>query len=257
METVQDTFSLFVPMELIKGEHTGKTGKKSNMKFKGIASNPKTGEDLDGEILDVNGFDYSLLLKSGHINWNHQAQKDPMAIVGEPTAAMVKNNEFHIEGMLYSESELANKIYKAAEMLEKSGSTRKFGFSIEGMPIERDAKNKKHIKKAKILNIAICPTPKNAGTEMQLVKGLEFDTLLNSNYLIDQVCGDDRVIIDKSFNISIIKSSDTIIEDSIFQKSVVEISDAISKGYIVSGLDEIKRRISSFRQALNCTVWVG
>lgn len=256
---LDDKFSIFVPMELIKGgkEVSGKNGKKGTMKFKGVASNSKTGKDMDGETLDVNGFNYAPLLKSGHINWNHQAQKDPMAIVGEPTSAMVKDGEFHIEGLLYSDSELANKIYKAAEMLEKSGSTRKFGFSIEGNATHRDPKNKKSVLKADIFNVAICPTPKNAGTAMQLVKGLEFDTEVGSEYIIDTICGSERVIMDKAFNIAILGSDEVIVDNETFEKSVVEISDAIAKGLVTEGIEEIKSRIAGFKQSLGCTVWIG
>ncbi len=254
---MEDTFKIFVPFELIKGESTGKNGKKSNVKFKGIASNAKTGDDMDGEQLDVNGFDYAPLLKSGHINWNHQAGKDPLAIVGEPTSAKVINNEFHIEGMLYHDSELAMKISKAAEIMENSGSTRRFGFSIEGVATARDPKNKKRVTKASIMNVAICPTPKNAGTAFQLVKGFEFDTQADSEYVVDTVSGSERVLVDKSFNIAIIGVNEKVISDSDFQKGVLAISEAISKGTIISGIEQIKSYVASFKQALNCTVWVG
>lgn len=261
MNPVADTFKVFVPFELVKGGGVDKKGKKVPMKFKGIASNAKTGKDMDGETLDVNGFDYAPLLKSGHINWNHQANKDPMAIVGEPTSAKVINNEFHIEGVLYSESDLANKIYKAAEIMEKSGSTRRFGFSIEGIATQRDPKDKKRVTKASIMNVAICPTPKNAGTSMQLVKGMEFDMIKSDEFtdelIMDTINGSERVIIDKAFNIAIIGAKDKIIDNNTFEKSVVAIHEAMLQGTITGNIDEIKSHIASFKQALNCTVWVG
>ena len=252
-----DEFQMFVPIEFMKGKEVpDKKGKKRKMVFKGIASTPKTGADLDGEILEPTGFDYSPLLKSGHINWNHMAAKDPMAIVGEPTGASVSNGDFHIEGFLYDDSELAQKIYKAAEMLDKSGSTRKLGFSIEGMATERDPSNKKRITKAKIMNVAICPTPKNEGTIFNIVKGMEF-VEDGSDMIIDVVNGDERVMIDKSFNIAIIKANALVISDDDFQKSVVTISNSIKDGILTEGIDEIKSHIASFKQALNGTVWVG
>lgn len=257
---MENNFSVFVPIEFIKGGGTDKAGKKVPMKFKGVASTMKTGADMDGEILDPRGFDFLPLLKSGHINWNHQAMKDPMAIVGEPTSAKVIGDEFHIEGILYSDSELANKIYKAAEIMEKSGSTRKLGFSIEGNATERDKLNKKLIKKATIMNVAICPTPKNAGTAFEIVKAFEFEkanTDFSDDMIIDTINGDERVLIDSKFNIEIVKATATVIKHDDFQKYVLDINDSIEKGFVLSGIDEIKCHIATFKQALNGTIWVG
>lgn len=262
MESVaQDKFSIFVPIEFEKGTTSApRTGKKA-MKFKGIASTPKHGADYDGEILDPTGFDYTPLLKSGHINWNHQASKDPLAIVGEPTSAKVEKGDFHIEGMLYSDSELAQKIYKAAEIMEKSGATRRFGFSIEGNATERDPLNKKYIKKATIMNVAICPTPKCSGTAMQIVKGLEFDVVKSvdtgEEMIVDTVSGDDRVLIDKDMNIAIIKATDIVLTNDAFQSKVVEISKAVSDGNVLSDTNSIKTHIQSFKQIMNGKMWVG
>lgn len=253
-----DKIAMFIPFTFVKGEVTDSKGKKRKMLFKGVASNMKTGADMDGEILDPNGFDYTHLLKSGHINWNHQASKDPMAIVGEPTSAKVVNNEFHIEGFLYDESELAQKIYKTAEMLEKSGSTRRLGFSVEGNATERDPINKKHVKKASIMNVAIAPTPKNAGTYMALVKGFEYDSVesLCDNIIVDVTSDGERALINKSFDIAIVKDRSIVISDEVFTNAVVSISKAIEDGDIVSGVDIIKSEISSFTPILNRTLWV-
>lgn len=258
----QDNFSMFVPITFMKGQEVqGKDGKKRKMVFKGVASTPKTGADFDGEILDPAGFDYQPLLKSGHINWNHQAGKDPLAIVGEPTGAKVEKGDFHIEGFLYEDSELAQKIYKAAEIMEKSGGNRKLGFSIEGNATMRDPLNKKLIKKATIMNVAICPTPKNVGTEFQIVKGLEFDMIKSKDagedLIVDLVSGDERVLIDNKMNIAIVKSTDVIMDYDTFTASAVEISKAIQNGELTEDVNKIKSHLQSFTPILNGRMFAG
>ncbi len=249
---------MFIPFEIIKGkEVVDRTGKKRKMMFKGVASNMDTGADMDGEILDPNGFDYTQFLKSGHINYNHMSSKDPLAIVGEPTAASVVDNKFIIEGYLYEESELAQKIYKAAEILEKSGSTRRLGFSIEGNAILRDPANKKLIKKAAITNVAIAPTPKNAGTSMELVKGLQFDIVksVSDNIIVDSVSDGNRLLIDSNLNIDIVKSDSIVMSNDDFQKAITMVASEINKGEIVSGVEIIKSHFGGFRQILNGSLW--
>ncbi len=255
----EDKFSTFVPIEFYKGEVTDKSGKKRKMLFKGTASNSNTGKDMDGEHLDVNGFNFQPFLKSGHINWNHLAQKDPMAIVGEPTGAKVVNNEFIIEGFLYEDSELAKSIYKAAEMLEKSGSTRKLGFSVEGNATERDPLDKKKIKKATILNVAIAPTPKNAGTSFSLVKAFEYESESSNmgDMILDIESGDERLMMDKSFNLAIIKKGEIVIGNDEFTKSVLMVANAIKTGKVIEGVEAIKKQMASFSQILGGTAWVS
>ena len=96
--TNSNKFNFFVPLDLEKGSD-GKGG--TLIKIKGIASSEA--EDSDGETLIPAGFDFGPLLKSGFLNWNHQAGKSAKAICGEPTSAKIINNgkDFYIEGFLY------------------------------------------------------------------------------------------------------------------------------------------------------------
>lgn len=258
--TNKDKIGMFIPFEIVKGkECVDSKGKKRKMVFKGIASNMNTGEDMDGEILDPNGFDYSGFLKSGHINYNHMASRDPLAIVGEPTSAKVVNNEFHIEGFLYEESELAQKIYKAAEILEKSGSTRRLGFSIEGNARQRDPHNKKKITKADITNVAIAPTPKNAGTSMELVKGLTFEHVesVTNDMVIDVTADGERVLINDKLQVEIVKAHEVVLTEDEFNKAMRVAADAATNGDILGGQEIIKSGLSTFRGIFNKTLWVG
>lgn len=217
--TINDNnFNIFIPLEFEKGA-PNETDVKKKLLVKGIASTMR--RDTDGEILDPNGFDFTNFLTSGHFNWDHKVKKDPLAIIGEPfeKGAFVKNNKFHVEGWLYPESDLAQRVYKLGELLQKSGSNRRLGMSVEGKVLKRKAEDPKWIEKAEINHIAIAPAPKNRDTVFDIVKGnsgemeancilmkgnavdtLEYD--LNSN-LIDEVLFDSRVIVKSDFTIHI------------------------------------------------------
>jgi hypothetical protein len=216
----KNEFKFFVPCEIEKGED--KQGKKV-MKIKGVAST--NDEDSDEETLNPSGFDLSYFKKNGFINWHHSYKDKPTAVIGEPTLAEVRKNELYIEGLLY-DSKLANEVYELAETLEKSGSKRRLGFSIEGKATERGSEDKNHplyrfIKKAKITGVAVTPTPKNASTIVDIMKGnfsemeIEDEPEVSANggkqTIIDITKPNgDRVMVDADYKITILsKAADT------------------------------------------------
>lgn len=167
MKTTNQDFNFFVPIEFEKAQN--KKGEKV-MKIKGIASTADT--DSDGEILEPVGFDLSRFLSTGFLNWNHQAKNDASKIVGEPTLAKITpKGELYVEGTLYNGHPLAESIWSMAETLERNGSSRRIGFSIEGRATERDIANPKRITKALLTGLAITPTPVNTNTYLNLCKG--------------------------------------------------------------------------------------
>lgn len=148
-----------------------KIDENGDMIVEGIASDDS--EDSDKEFLDPVGFDFAPLLETGVINWNHQAKKDPDAIIGEPIEARItKNHEFYIKGKLYKDDPKAQATYKKAQIMEKNSSTRRLGWSIEGIPLQKDPLNNKRIRKALITGVAITHCPKNANTYVSIVKGM-------------------------------------------------------------------------------------
>ena len=202
----QDKFSIFIPIEI---EKSGKTGEDrySDMKFKGIASNPNLGDDKQGQWLDPAGFDLNQFIKEGNINYHHLWKNSPLAIIGEPTSARItKGNELYVEGRLYKDSAIAREVYDLAEILEKNSTTRRLGFSIEGLPLATDPKNENRILKAKITNLAITPAPICPGTKMELIKGgfedLQFANQDQSEFIIDIVQDGYRYTVDKNLTIS-------------------------------------------------------
>jgi len=185
MQTTNADFNFFVPIEFEKAQN--KKGEKI-MKIKGIASTAD--QDSDGEILDPVGFDLSRFLSTGFLNWNHQAKNDASKIVGEPTMAKITpKGDLYVEGTLYNGHSLAESIWSMAETLERNGSSRRIGFSIEGRATERDIVNPKKITKALLTGLAITPTPVNTNTFMDLCKGEQKE---------DWIEYEDETILEKS-----------------------------------------------------------
>src|SRR5690606_28473908 len=207
----QDKFSLFIPIEIEKGKSKDPKDRYENMRFKGVASNPNTGLDAAGEWLDPRGFDLNDFLSTGTINYHHLRKKSPAAIIAEPIAAKItQGGELYVEGKLWKSSPLARDVYDVAEVMEKDSETRRMGFSIEGIPVERDPNNEKRILKARITNLAITPAPKNKGTRMELIKGgldeIEYETQEGSEYLVDVIDNGIRYQVTK--DLEIIKGED-------------------------------------------------
>lgn len=212
IDNIDDKFSVFLPFEII--EKAGE-GDKKEMKIRGVASTSK--QDSDEETLEPDGFDVSKFLKSGFFNYNHLASRDPSTIIGEPTKAVAKNGELHVEGFLYPDSEMACKVYDAAKVLKKSSKTRAFGFSIEGKALERDPLNPKRITKASITGCAITPSPKNPGTKLEIFKGgidaMDFSPEDGSEYLIDVTDQFGvRTTVDRNFVIEKSQKSEPIVD---------------------------------------------
>lgn len=181
---MQDNFSMFVPFDVLeKGKD--EDGKEV-MIIGGIVSDETTGADLDGDIIEIEGMDLSKFMKSGFVNFNHLAGKDPSMIIGEPISFEKKNGKLMVKSKLYSDSEMAKKVYDLANTLDKSSSTRRLGYSIEGSVVSRSEKDSRRIKKSAMSGLAVAPHPKCHGTGVIISKGIvEYESLDNSEFLID------------------------------------------------------------------------
>jgi SOS response regulatory protein OraA/RecX len=171
----ESKFNFWLPIEISKAKN--KDGVQV-MKISGRASTAD--KDLDGEELDVNGYDISKFKNGGLVNWHHQTKNDPLSIIGLVKDAEIKKDGLYIDTELFPDSEMAKKVYKLAATMEKAG--RPLGFSIEGKAIERDVLNPKKITKSLLTGVAITFAPKNPSTFAQIVKGevdgseeMEFD----------------------------------------------------------------------------------
>lgn len=167
----KDNFRFFVPATICKA---GDGNDDGELILEGIASTDS--EDRQGEILLPEGFEFSTLQNFGFVNWHHQADKNPAAIIGEPIECkLTDTNEFFIKAMLYPESEMAQNAYKLAGVLNNNSKTRRLGWSIEGKALKRDPGNKKRILKARITGVALTYMPINADTFATVVKAMQGD----------------------------------------------------------------------------------
>lgn len=169
----KDNFEFWCELNQVEKAVDEKTGEEI-MLLGGIASTAD--EDSDGEFLDPKGFDIQPLLKSGLVNWHHQAKTNPGTIVGEPTKAEIRKDGLYIETQLYPHSQVACDIWELAKTLAKDSKTRRLGYSIEGRVVKRKSDDPtnpdyKKIVKAIITGVAITHQPKNPKTFANIIKG--------------------------------------------------------------------------------------
>ena len=168
-----DKFTFWCPLDIQKAVIDPETGQEV-MRLGGIAST--SDEDSDGEFLDPKGFDIKPLVRSGMVNWHHQAKGQPATIIGEPSKAEIRPEGLYIETDLYPSSQIARDVWDLAQTLEKDSKTRRLGYSIEGKVVKRKSNDKKSpdykkIVKAIITGVAITHQPKNPKTFANIIKG--------------------------------------------------------------------------------------
>jgi hypothetical protein len=167
----EDTFTCFVPAKMIVVKGGEKGADKSGKRWiQGIASTD--GRDLQGEIVQQGGIDFTYFLKHGFFNDDHKPGPD--AKVGQPTEAKLTKNGLWVKGFLFKNAD-PNKKSKADEYwdlmndIEASQSDRKVGFSIQGKVLRRNGNT---IEKCWIQDIAITTQPVNTATWAEIAKSL-------------------------------------------------------------------------------------
>lgn len=165
--TTQVLFELPVELELSKSAG----GKRI---VRGYAST----EDVDqqGEVILQKGIDFTPLLQSGFINYDHQYKtlngaKMPI-IIGYPTKAEVRDRGLWVEGELLkgdtSTSEqlkLADEMWEMGMAFQKSGGYRSLAYSVEGGVLERKGNR---ITKSVVRHVALTHKPVNAEATVEL-----------------------------------------------------------------------------------------
>ncbi len=177
-----DTFRFFVDINpvVVKGGKNGadKSGKRW---IQGIASTDS--RDLQGEIVSQGGIDVSYFLKHGWFNNDH---KDGFQNkVGQPTEARVTKDGLFVKGYLFKDHKVADEIWELMNSIERSGSNRKIGFSIQGKVKHREGTT---IKECWLQDIAITPAPVNTTTWAEIVKSMSAEKM---DLCKDQDAGDE------------------------------------------------------------------
>jgi hypothetical protein len=155
-------FQFWVPIQLQKAKGTSKDDRRW---IEGIAST--TDLDLQNEIVQQNGIDFSYFLKHGYFNNDHKPGFENK--VGQPTECRVTSKGLYVKGYLFKNHKVADAIWELVNSLEASQSDRKVGFSIQGKVLRRAGKT---IVKCWIQDVAITASPINTNTWLDVVKGL-------------------------------------------------------------------------------------
>lgn len=165
-------FSFTVEEDIRKSDDPRAKG-GNTARIVGIVS--ASGKDFQGETLDQKGLDWDYFVKHGW--FNHEHQQGPEFVLGFPeSVSAAKDNDGNdatrVVGHILTDLPLAKAIYEVAMALQKSGSGRQIGFSVEGQVVERDVCNPKHVLKAKVRNVAITAHPVRSSARFELVKSL-------------------------------------------------------------------------------------
>lgn len=159
-------FKFHIPIDLVKGND------EDSWQIEGIASTPD--EDLQGETVDQDGLDISLL-KAGRGLFNEDHQKGSPFVLGQvEDAEFVERNGkkcLMVKGYLFKHQERAKAFYNIMKSLKK-GASHRVQMSIEGKILQRDFVNNKAIKKARIDKVALTLDPVNPYTYADLCKSL-------------------------------------------------------------------------------------
>ncbi|MGI4646447.1 hypothetical protein ACR2XX_27385, partial [Klebsiella pneumoniae] len=123
----------------------------------GWASTPSM--DLQNDIVNPKGIDIEYFKSQGYINYEQQSDK----VVGIPTENCYVDIEkgLFIEAKLWKNDENVVKMLDLAEKLEKSGSGRRLGFSIEGAVKKRNINDNRVIDEVMITGVALVKNPAN------------------------------------------------------------------------------------------------
>ncbi len=163
--TDADEFNCWLPCQAVmaKGGDAAGGDKSGKRWIQGIAS---TGSrDLQGEVVDQNGIDFSYFLKSGYFNNDHKPGFENK--VGQPTQCKLTKDGLFVKGYLFQENEVADNIWGMMKAVD--GTNRRVGFSIQGKVKRRSGTD---IKECWIQDIAITPAPVNHTTWCEMAKSL-------------------------------------------------------------------------------------
>lgn len=184
----ENTFECWVPAQavIVKGGKDGadKTGKRW---IQGIASTST--RDLQGEIVEQNGIDFSYFIKHGYFNNDHRPGFENK--VGQPTECRITKNGLWVKGFLFENHKVADSIWELMHALDSSSANRKIGFSIQGKVKRRAGTS---IKECWIQDVAITPAPVNTTTWAEIAKSLSAQQWdVNKGLEVEvEVDGDDK-----------------------------------------------------------------
>ena len=127
--------------------------------------------DQQGEVVLSKGMNFDYFLKHGW--FNHEHQGGPENVLGEPTRVYSVTHGGKqgvcVEGNLYLHKPRARAVYNTALAMQKSGSTRRLGYSVEGQVLQRDPANRNRVLQSRVLNVAITAHPVNPDARLEVL----------------------------------------------------------------------------------------
>jgi len=149
-------FNTFVPLDLEKSTEVENDTREFST-VSGWASTPNL--DLQNDIVNPKGIDIEYFVKHGYVNYEHQ----PDQIVGIPSenCYVDMNKGLYIEAKLFKDNDKVIKMLDLAEKLQKTGSGRRLGFSIEGAVKSRNVNDNRIIDSVMISGVALTAHPAN------------------------------------------------------------------------------------------------
>jgi hypothetical protein len=150
----------------------------------GEASNPTL--DLEGDVVDASGVSQSMDFWKSHgkVDWCHKGAALPDYLVGEPVDWLQKGGRLMIEGELYDDWPMADKVHQ----LLQSGA--KLGYSLGGKilktaPVfDKDFGGMvKKVQKVFVNHVAVTPFPVNYNTNVTLVPWDRFVGMLDKSII--------------------------------------------------------------------------
>ncbi len=156
-------FNAFLEADLQKSVDV-KTDEK-NYYFKGYASTPS--RDRQGEVINPKGMSLDIFKSDGYVNYEHQKDK----LIGIPTdnCYIDPDKGLYIEVQLFKGNKYAEEMVELAQNLEKSGTGRKIGFSIEGMVKKRNTQDNTIIDEMVVTGVALTKLPANEQSRAEFV----------------------------------------------------------------------------------------
>lgn len=168
-------FQIFAPLSFFEKADAPKGERK---RIAGIVSTETV--DKQGERLLQQGLDFSPFVKHGWFNDNHAKgatdvlgypDKDVRKFAkGEklPDGSIAPANCTWAEGHLV-DTPKANGIWELGVALQKAGSHRRLGFSIEGQVLQRAGSGGKTVAKALVRHVAITHVPVGEDTRLEVL----------------------------------------------------------------------------------------
>lgn len=166
----KQNISFFMPINTIKSADSASVqstryDKKEVVIVSGWASTPAL--DVQNQRVRPAGIDASYFINYGWIDYEHDREE----IIGEPTLNSFVDSKsgLFVEAALYKENPYVQKIMDLVDTLNKAGSDRKLGFSIEGQAVESDS-DPSILNTLFITGVAITKTPANPEATWDVVQ---------------------------------------------------------------------------------------